>query len=185
METDNQNYKEVWEHLISDPLARQEAARDNPMVFYFLYRSRRGPMYDLAEYQKEILGILQDPEHTFFVLEGARGSGKTTLAVYMNAIWSIVGKQQLKYVVIITRNNEQARICMNNIKYLMLQEPLRSDMGPFQESEGEWRSTNIDILKYGARITILSLEQQIRGINYNGVRPQLLVIRRRRKLYVC
>ena len=177
MEPNNkENDTEFWKRLIANPRARQEAARNNLMVFYLLYRSRESNLYNLANFQKEIMGILQDPEHTFFVLEAARGSGKTTLAVYMNAIWSIVGARQLKYVVIITRNNEQARMCMNNIKYLMLQEPLRSDMGPFKESEGEWRSTNIDILKYGARITILSIEQQIRGITHNGTRPQLFLI---------
>ena len=170
-----QNDMELWNRLVSDPPARQEAARNNLMIFYLLYRSRQGRLYDLAYFQKEIMGILRDREHTFFVLEGARGSGKTTIAVYMNAIWSIVGEQQLKYVVIITRNNDQARMCMNNIKHLMLQEPLRSDMGPFSEADGEWRSTAIDIPKYGARIAVLSIEQQIRGTSHNGVRPQLII----------
>ena len=170
-----QTDQEVWEHLVADPHARQEAARKNLMIFYLLYRSREGALYDLADFHKEIISILQDPEHTFFILEGARGSGKTTLAVYMNAIWSIVGEQQLKHVLIITRNYDQACTCMDNIKFLMMQEPLCSDMGPFKESGNIWGPNSIDVPKYGARITVLSIEQQIRGISYNGIRPQLII----------
>ena len=131
--------------------------------------------YNIAPFQCEIIDILQNRSNLFFVLEGARGSSKTSIANKAYSIWSIVGEQQIKFIVILSNTQEQARQCLTNIKALMLTEPLRSDMGPFEIPEGEWRANAIDIPKYGARIVAASIDQPIRGLTHGNIRPQVVI----------
>ena len=170
------NNDDVFKRIIADPAVRQELTRKSFLAFWNIYcMSNTEHQYDLAPFQREIINILQDKNNSFFVLEGSRGSAKTSIANQAYAIWSIVGMQQIKYIVIITNTQEQGRQCLTNIKSLMMTEPLRSDMGPFTIPEGEWRSNAIDIPKYDARIIVISIEQQIRGVLHGNIRPQVVI----------
>ena len=175
METNN-NDIEFWKNAIGNPYVRQEVARNSLLAFFNVYCTNDiAHKYELAPFHKEIMGILQDPAHKFFVLEGFRGCSKTSIASRAFALWSIIGIQQVKFLVIIAQTQEQARQYLTNIKKLMLTEPLLSDMGPFDEPEGEWRSNAIDIRNYGARIVVASIEQPIRGLIHGSIRPQVVI----------
>jgi predicted phage terminase large subunit-like protein len=74
-------------------------------------------------------------------------------------IWAILGKQQKKFVLILSQTQVQARQILTNIKdELTNNSLLKSDLGPFEEPDDEWRSSSIVIPKYGARIMVASRE---------------------------
>jgi predicted phage terminase large subunit-like protein len=52
---------------------------------------------------------------------------------------------------------------------------LKRDLGPFQEESDEWGSFSLVFKKHGARITVASTEQSIRGIRHNEHRPDLII----------
>lgn len=169
--------KEFLKRVISDPLVRQTVTREDFFWFWHVYVIPNLPkFYDLAPFHVEIMDILQNPSEKFFVLEGFRGSSKSSIANHAFIVWSIIGKPQTKFIVIISGTAELARQHLNNIKTLMASEPLRSDMGPFQIPEGEWRANAIDITKYNARVISVSIEQNVRGLLHNNIRPQVVIL---------
>jgi len=168
--------EDFWKSIIDDQEIRQNVTRKNFLAFWTVYyASNLTKQYELANFQKEIIAILQNYENKFLVLEGFRGSSKTSIANVVYTVWSIVGMHQVKSVLIICQTQEQAKQCLNNIKSFMQKEPLRSDMGPFQIPEGEWRSNAVDIPKYGARIVVASIDQPIRGMLHDMFRPQVII----------
>jgi predicted phage terminase large subunit-like protein len=65
---------------------------------------------------------------------------------------------------------------MSNLKdELETNQLLRSDLGPFQMPEDEWRLYSIVLPKYKARITAVSSEQSIRGLRHGPYRPDLII----------
>ncbi|MCC6520578.1 hypothetical protein IT403_01145, partial [Candidatus Nomurabacteria bacterium] len=52
---------------------------------------------------------------------------------------------------------------------------LKKDLGPFQEESDEWGSYSLVFNKSGARITVASTEQSIRGSRHNEHRPDLII----------
>lgn len=165
---------DFWKKVVGDPAVRREVTRRNLLAFFNVY-CRDDIKYDIAPFQKEIFGILQDLTHRFVVLEAFRGGAKTTLVTKTYGMWAVIGEQQKKNVLIIAQTQEQSRYYLTNIKNLLSQDPLRSDMGPFEESSDEWRINTIVIPKYNARITIASIEQPVRGMLHGSFRPDLII----------
>lgn len=163
-----------WRKIIDDSHVRREVTKKNFLMFFNVY-CPEDIKYDIAPFHKEIFGILQDTEHRFVVIEAFRGSAKTTIVNKTYSLWAVTGEQQKKNVLIIAQTQEQARYYLTNIKRLMSQDPLRSDMGPFQETSNEWRINTIVIPKYDARITIASIDQPIRGMIHGSTRPDLVI----------
>jgi len=52
---------------------------------------------------------------------------------------------------------------------------LKRDLGPFQEESDEWGSHSLVFSKHGARITVASTDQSIRGLRHNEYRPDLII----------
>ena len=165
---------EFWRKVVNDPHVRREVTRKSFLMFFSVY-CPEDIRYDIAPFHREIFGILQDTEHRFVVIEAFRGSAKTTIVNKAYSLWAVTGEQQKKNVLIIAQTQEQARYYLTNIKRLMSQDPLRSDMGPFQESSNEWRINTVVIPKYDARITIASIDQPIRGMLHGSDRPDLII----------
>lgn len=91
-------------------------------------------------------------------------------------IWSIIGTQQKKFILIICKTQQQARQTMKNIiDELTSNEFLKRELGPFDEPDDEWRQTSIVVPKYAARITAVSLDTSVRGIKHGSHRPDLIV----------
>jgi predicted phage terminase large subunit-like protein len=91
-------------------------------------------------------------------------------------IWAILGKQQKKFCIIFCQTRAQAKQHMMNIRTeLEGNDVLKKDLGPFQEESDEWGSFSLVFKKHGARITVASTEQSIRGIRHNEHRPDLII----------
>lgn len=165
----------IIDALIHDPQARAEVCRNSHYLFFHVYFGHYVG-YATAPFQKELFGITESDKVRMAVVEAFRGSGKTTIMNLSYPIWAILGKQRKKFVVLLAHTQEQARQYLKNIKQELEQNALlRADLGPFEEPNDEWRGTSIVLPKYGARITVVSSEQKMRGLRHHQYRPDLIL----------
>jgi hypothetical protein len=105
-----------------------------------------------------------------------RGSGKSTILNLCYSLWSILGRQQKKFVVIISRTKEQSLAQFNNIKIeLETNELLKHDLGPFKAESEEWGSHSLELPHFGAKIMMISALHGMRGLRHGPRRPDLII----------
>jgi len=154
---------------------RRMLAKKSHMWFFTIYLSDYID-YPFAPFHHEMFSITEDPELKLATIVAFRGSGKSTLMSLSYPIWSIIGQQQKKFVLILGQTQYQARQHLANIKReLETNELLKADVGPFTDYEDEWGSTSIVLTNYNAKITIASTEQSIRGIRHGKYRPDVVI----------
>lgn len=166
--------KALLNKMMKDRLVRTAITKDSFFYFFqFYYADYVG--YETADFQKEIIHLLEKDNKNFYVV-AFRGSGKSTMATTAYPVWAILGKQQKKFCVIFCLTRLQAKQHMANIKYqLENNDLLKRDLGPFQEESDEWGAYSLVFKKHNARITVASTEQSIRGIRHNQHRPDLII----------
>lgn len=105
-----------------------------------------------------------------------RESGKSTIMNLTNVLWSILGKPSKKFVIIISKTQEQAKNHFLNIKAeLEKNELLKEDFGPFTENEDDMKRLSLEIEYHGAKIIAITREQSIRGLKFGVHRPDLII----------
>ncbi len=154
---------------------RQILAHDHPLWFSLLYL-RHHFKYSLAPFHMEMFHIIQQEEYNFIAIMAFRESGKSTIMNTANILWSILGKPEKKFVIIISKTQEQAKNHFLNIKEeLERNEPLIDDFGPFAESEDDMKRLSLELTYHGSKIMSVSYEQSIRGLKYGQFRPDLII----------
>ena len=167
--------KELIEKIIKDPEVRRSLTKESHEYFFSVYLNSY-IRYPSASFHDEMIRITEKEDELLSVIVAFRGSAKSTLFSLSYPIWAILGKEQKKFVLILSQTQTQARQILSNIKTeLENNSLLKSDLGPFEEPNDEWRSTSIVLPKYGARIMVASTEQSIRGIRHNSHRPDVLI----------
>ena len=167
--------KDVIESMMKDRSIRTAITKDSFLYFFHFYYGHY-VQYQTADFQKEIIHHLERSDIENFYVVAFRGSGKSTMVTTAYPIWAILGKQQKKYCMIFCQTKAQAKQHMMNIRTeLEGNDLLKKDLGPFQEESDEWGSHSLVFKKHGARITIASTEQSIRGTRHNEHRPDLLI----------
>lgn len=165
---------EKIDEIVKNQRVRRATTRACHHWFFHIYFSHY-VKYKTAQFHKELFE-LTEAAHKTMVIEAFRGSGKTTIMGTSYAIWSILGIQQRKFVLIIAKTESQARQYLANIKLeLEHNRLLRLDLGPFEEPNDEWRAVSIVLPKYGARVTVASIDNSIRGIKHGAHRPDLII----------
>lgn len=165
---------EVIESVINDQKLRTNLTKRNPLWFFGLYFPHY-ISYPIADFQREIFQIMADENNKQAVISAFRGSAKSTLITLCYTLWSIMGSQNKKFIVIISQTQDLAKQHLKNIKReLEENELLQADLGPFQE-ENEWSAGSIVLPKYNARIMAASTEQSIRGIKHGAYRPDIII----------
>ena len=161
--------------MMKDRSIRTSITKDSFLYFFHFYYAHY-VQYATADFQKEIIHHLEKSHKENFYVCAFRGSGKSTMVTTAYPIWSILGKQQKKFVMIFTQTRVQAKQHMMNIRHeLEGNRMLKNDLGPFQEESDEWGSYSLVFKKHGARITVASSEQSIRGSRHNQHRPDLFI----------
>lgn len=154
---------------------RRMLAKNSHKWFFSIYLSHYIG-YPFAPFHSEMFQITEDVSNKFVVLVAFRGSGKSTLITLSYVIWSIVGEQQKKFVLILSQTQSQAKQLMINIRNeLEGNELLKNDIGPFQETGDEKGLATFELSNFGARITVASAEQSIRGLRHKQHRPDLVI----------
>ena len=168
--------KKNWTKIINDSDIRKEVAKNSHMAFFHIYMAKH-IKYKTAPFQKELFALSEDESNQFSVIESFRGSAKSTIMNLSYSIWSIIGKQKHKFILILAQTQNQSRQYLSNIKKeLEDNELLRADFGPFEEADDEWRNSSIVLPKYDARIMAASLETPVRGLKHKSYRPSLIII---------
>lgn len=161
--------------MMKDKLVRTSITRDSFLYFFHFYYAHY-VKYETADFQKEIIHNLEKSATENLYVVAFRGSGKSTMVTTAYPIWAILGKQQKKFCMIFCQTRIQAKQHMMNIKSeLEGNDLLKKDLGPFQEESDEWGSYSLVFNKSGARITVASTEQSIRGSRHNEHRPDLII----------
>lgn len=154
---------------------RKMLAKKSHFWFFTIYLSDYID-YSFAPFHHEMFQVSEDQILSLATIVAFRGSGKSTLMSLSYPIWSIIGSQQKKFVLILGQTHNQARQHLTNIKReLETNQLLKADIGPFQEFSDEWGSTSIVLSNYDAKIMIASTEQSIRGIRHGKYRPDVVI----------
>ena len=163
------------EMILKDKNFRMTLARRSHYWFFHIYFSHY-VTYKTADFQKEMFSISEDENIKKAIIVSFRGSSKSTIMNLSYSIWSILGKQNKKFVIILCQTQGQAKQSLINIKdELETNKLLIQDFGPFGQEESEWNSGSLVLSKYGARISALSSGESIRGLRHREHRPDVIV----------
>ena len=163
------------EQVLGNQNLRKSLAYEDPLWFCLIYL-RHHLSYPLAPFHREMGHILKDPKHQLIVVMAFRESGKSTIMNTGNILWSILGKPQKKFAVIVSQTQDQAKSHFMSIKdELLSNDLLRADFGPFADNEAEWKKMSLEFVYHESKIQSVSLEQSIRGLKHGTVRPDLIV----------
>lgn len=158
-----------------DRAIRRKLAKSSHYWFFLIYLSHY-IKYQFAPFHHEMFKITEDESLPLAALVAFRGSGKTTLMSLSYIIWSIIGVQKRKFVLLLSQTQNQARLYLTNIKReLETNNLLKTDIGPFEEVSDEWGANSIVLSNYNARIMAASAEQSIRGVRHGEHRPDLVI----------
>ncbi len=159
----------------SDRSVRRILAQKNHYWFFAIYLSHY-IQYPFAPIHYQMFDITEDQKMSLAILVAFRNSEKSTIMTASYPIWSIIGIQKKKFVLIISQTQNQARLHLTNIKReLEGNNLLKDDIGPFEEYSDEWGANSIVLSNYNARITAASTEQSIRGMRHGQYRPDLII----------
>lgn len=165
----------ILEQVVSDKNVRIALTRESHYWFFHTYFAEY-VKYPTADFHRELFAITEDDSIQTAVIVAFRGSAKSTIMTMSYPSWAIIGKQQKKFVLIISQTQAQAKLHLENIKREFESNVLlKKELGPFEEKTGEWGSTSLVLPKFGARIMVVSSEQSIRGMRHGANRPDLVI----------
>ncbi len=166
---------ELVERMLTDRKVRVAITKQSHWYFLHFYFPHY-IQYATAEFQKEMIRLTESDAVKNIFIVSFRGSGKSTIVTTSFPLWAILGRQRLKFVLILCQTKSQAKQHMMNLRQELENNPiLKGDLGPFYEESDEWGSGSIVFSKYNARITVASTEQSIRGLRHNQHRPELII----------
>ena len=161
---------------LDDPVIRTGVTKSSFLMFLQIYFPHH-LNYKLAPMHMEMIKICESKEIELALIMAFRGSGKSTIISNAYPLWAILGVQKKKFVVIITKTIDQAKIVMRNIKSEAEDEGfLKKDLGPFKEVSDEWGAESIIFKNEDARIMVLSIEKSLKGIKHRQYRPDLIIL---------
>ena len=165
---------EIIKMMLEDQKVRKRITTENHLLFFSTYFAHY-IQYGFADFHREMFALSADRTIPTLVITAARGIGKSTILNMSLAIWSILGKPQKKFVIILSHTQAKAKQHYTNLrKELEENKLLQSDLGPFKEDNNEWGQSLV-LPFYNARITCASTEQSIRGIRHMQHRPDLII----------
>ncbi len=161
--------------MLKDRKVRTAITKESLWYFFHFYFAHY-VKYATAPFQAEMISLIDNEGSGNLFVVAFRGSGKSTIITTAYPIWSILGKQQKKFVLILCQTQSQAKQHMRNLRQeLENNSVLKNDLGPFKEEADEWGSFSLVFAEHGARITAASSEQSIRGLRHNQHRPDLII----------
>jgi len=169
--------EQLFDKLVTDKVTRKVLVRERLEYFFPIY-FHRYMQYETADFQKEIFEILENVAIKLAVICAFRGSAKSTIITTAYVLWSILGVQQRKFIVICGQTEQKSRQYLLNIKNELLHNDLlKKDLGPFTEETNHLgNATAIIIKKLNMKIMISSVEQSIRGMRHGEHRPDLIIL---------
>lgn len=163
------------ETMVKDRKVRTAITKESHWYFFHFYFAHY-VKYPTAPFQRELINLSEREDIKNLVVVAFRGSAKSTIFTMSYPIWAILGKQQKKFIVILSQTQAQAKQHMMNLRReLESNTLLKNDLGPFQEERNEWGASSLVFGRHNARITAVSTEQSVRGLRHNQHRPDLII----------
>lgn len=167
--------EKIIENMSKDKILRVATTRRSHFWFFHFYFTHY-VKHETAPFQKEIIRMTEDENLKNLFIVAFRGSAKSTLMTMSYVLWSILGIQQKKCVIIASQTAQQAKMHLLNIKRELENNPvLKNDLGPFREENSPWGMSMLVFPQYDAMIIPLSTEQSIRGNRFGQHRPDLII----------
>ncbi len=167
-------FRLLQKRIISDRNLRRTITGKSHWWFFHIFLSHY-VLYPTAPFQHEMLK-LGEKKNKLLAVMAFRGSGKSTILNLSYALWSILGVQQKKFVLIISRTQDLVATHIRNIRQeLESNKLLRDDLGPFKDDTDKFGIISLVLPYMNARITGISREQSIRGIRHGPSRPDLII----------
>ena len=167
--------KEEWDELKSNRAARKKLTAKSLYWFFHLYFEHYIE-YETAPFQKELIAKVSDSSISQLAVMAFRDSGKSSILTTAYPLWSIVGEQQKKFILIVSLNQALANNHLRNIaKALEDSKLLRDDFWPYDFEENETSQSSIKLPKFNAEILAVGREQGFRGIRQGQHRPDVII----------
>ena len=96
------------ERMLNDPQLRHEVVSNSHMWFFYFYFAKYVKSM-MAPFHSKWFEFTENPDVKNAVIVAFRGSGKTSLFTQSFAIWAILGKLQIKHVLIVSRTEKKAQ----------------------------------------------------------------------------
>lgn len=166
---------QLRDQIVENQTLRRELAKESHFWFFHIYF----PDYihfSPATFHRELFAITEDNNIQLASIVAFRGSAKSTIITTSSVLWSVIGKLQKKFIVIMSLTQNQAKLHLQNIKKEFESNLLlRKDFGAIEEETTEWGSFSLYIPKYNAKIIAVSTEQSIRGARHMHYRPDYII----------
>lgn len=167
--------EQLADRMFKDRKVRRAITRQSHLLFFHFYFAHY-VTYQTAPFHFELFQLTEDKSVKNLVVVAFRDSSKSTIMTTSYPLWSILGQEQKKFVLILCQTRLQARSHMRNLKReLETNTLLKNDLGPFQEENDEWGAMSLVFSRLNARITAASTEQSIRGLRHNQYRPDVII----------
>jgi predicted phage terminase large subunit-like protein len=167
--------KSEWNKLKSSRIARQKATIQSFYWFFHLYFEQY-IKYETADFQKEIISTVSDPNILQMGVMAFRGSAKSSILTTAYPLWAIVSGQK-KFIVIVSLNQALANAHLRNIVHALNESALlKADHWPYDFEENETNQSVIRFPKFGAQIIAVGREQGMRGVRRGNNRPDSIIV---------
>lgn len=168
--------RSIEHQLLTRKTVRKEITDEGHEWFFATYLTDH-LKYESAPFHHDIIRLTETWPAPLLVISAFRGSAKSTICSLSLPLWAILGRQQAKFVLLIAQTQSQAAQIMSNIRYeLENNELLRRDRGSFEQESDSWNRQSIVLRKQNARITVVSVDQSIRGLKHGNRRPDLIIL---------
>lgn len=165
--------KDINEIIESKNKRKSVSYYDN-MYFFFIYL-RNYVKYKLANFQKEIFETINDDKNKLVVITAFRGSAKSTIVTLSYALWSILGKNKKKFILIISKTQDQTKIHFQNIISEIENNKILKNDFDLDKRNIKINQKSIYFKKIDAIIKCASFETSIRGMRFKDTRPDLII----------
>lgn len=165
--------QKLMEEIAKDQKIRTAISRKDHFWFFNIYFSHY-LIYPPALFHKEMFELSQRDDLRLIAIMAFRGSGKSTIMNLSYALWSILGKFERKFVLIVSETQSQAEVHFSDILHeLKTNELLSADLGPFEETREPY---SVLLKNLNAKIMFVYRGQTIRGMRHGPHRPDLIII---------
>lgn len=165
--------KKLMEIIVNDRKIRAAISRADHFWFFNIYFPHY-LSYPPALFHREMFKLTQRDDLKLLAIMAFRNSGKSTIMNLSYSLWSVLGKFQKKFVVIVSQTRSQAEGHFSNILYeLKNNDRLSSDLGPFEVNQDPY---SVLLKRLNAKIMFMSRSQRIRGMRHGPHRPSLIIL---------
>jgi len=166
---------EFLKKILEDQRVMIELTKQSLFYFFNIY-FQIPDRHPSAPFHQKMFDFAQDDSTKRVCVVAFRNSAKSIILDTAYALWSVMGIQEKKFVIIASQTQERAYGHLKNIrKEIEENKLLRQHLGPFEEKTDQWNTSTLIIPKYKARISAISVEEGIRGVREGSYRPELII----------